>query len=130
MSTADSSISCARGADVEAPEAWENGSPTRRFKELKMMPLPRPLAGRAFAAGFALCVAAALGAAPNPTPSASPGLDLSGIDRTVPPGADFFAHANGAWLKATEIPADRAAYGVAGLVTERTNQRTAELIQR
>ena len=28
------------------------------------------------------------------------------------------------------IPADRAAYGVGGLVTERTNQRTAELIQR
>jgi len=95
-----------------------------------MTRLPRPLAARAFAAVLALSVPAALAAAPNPTPSASPGLDLSGIDRTVPPGADFFAHANGAWLKATEIPADRAAYGVAGLVTERTSQRTAELIQR
>jgi len=58
--------------------------------------LPRPLAARAFAAVLALSVPAALAAAPNPTPSASPGLDLSGIDRTVPPGADFFAHANGA----------------------------------
>ncbi len=95
-----------------------------------MTALPRPLAARAFATVLALSVPAALAAAPNPTPSASPGLDLSGIDRTVPPGADFFAHANGAWLKATEIPADRAAYGVAGLVTERTNQRTAELTQR
>ncbi|HEY8148177.1 MAG TPA: M13 family metallopeptidase [Vicinamibacteria bacterium] len=95
-----------------------------------MSALPRPIAIRAFAAVLGLSVSAALAAAPNPTPSASLGLDLSGIDRTVPPGEDFFAHANGAWLKATEIPADRAAYGVGGLVTERTNQRTAELIQR
>ena len=71
------------------------------------------------------------GAAPNPTPSASPGpgIDLGGMDRAVAPGQDFFAHANGAWLKATEIPPDRAAYGAAGLVADLTNRRTAELIQ-
>jgi putative endopeptidase len=69
-------------------------------------------------------------AAPNPTPSASPGLDLAGIDRTVAPGQDFFAHANGAWLRSTEIPPDRAAYGAAGLVADLTSRRTAELIQQ
>jgi putative endopeptidase len=72
------------------------------------------------------------GAAPNPTPSASPGagIDLAGIDRAVVPGEDFFAHANGAWLKTTEIPPDRAAYGAAGLVNDLTSRRTAELIQQ
>jgi predicted metalloendopeptidase len=48
----------------------------------------------------------------------------------VPAGQDFFAHANGTWLKTTEIPPDRAAYGVAGLVSDRTSQRTAEIIQQ
>jgi putative endopeptidase len=84
---------------------------------------------RALAVALSLLSASVLLAAPNPTPSASPGLDLSGIDRAVRPGDDFFAHANGAWLKATEIPADRAAYGVGGVVTELTSQRTAALIQ-
>ena len=36
------------------------------------------------------------------------GLDLAGIDRSVRPGDDFFAYANGAWLKATQIPPDRS----------------------
>src|SRR5687768_308877 len=91
------------------------------------MILPRPLV---FALALGLSAAPVLVAAPNPTPSTSPGIDLSGIDRGVRPGQDFFAHANGAWLKATEIPADRAAYGVGGMVTELTNRRTAELIQQ
>ena len=95
-----------------------------------MISLPRAFPARAVAVAFALSSASVLLAAPNPTPSASPGLDLSGIDRGVRPGEDFFAHANGAWLKATEIPADRAAYGVGGVVTELTNERTAALIQQ
>ena len=93
-----------------------------------MISLPRALTARTVA--LALASASVLVAAPNPTPSASPGLDLAGIDRGVRPGDDFFAHANGAWLKATEIPADRAAYGVGGVVTELTNERTAALIQQ
>ena len=59
----------------------------------------------------------------------APGIDLAGIDRSVAPGDDFFAYANGAWFKATEIPADRATYGASAIVAERTSQRTVELIQ-
>jgi putative endopeptidase len=75
---------------------------------------------------------AALGAArPRTQPStpASIGLDLAGIDRSVPPGADFFAYANGAWLKTTEIPPDRATYGVDVVAAERTGRRTREIIE-
>ena len=56
----------------------------------------------------------------------SPGIDLEGIDHGVKPGDDFFAYANGAWLKKTEIPADRSTYGVTAEVDERTSERTAD----
>jgi putative endopeptidase len=39
------------------------------------------------------------------------GFDLSGMDRSVKPGDDFFRFANGAWYDRTEIPAERAAFG-------------------
>lgn len=63
------------------------------------------------------------------TRRAEPGIDLAGIDRTVAPGDDFFAYANGAWVKATEIPADRAAFGSFAILAEEANRRTKELIQ-
>jgi putative endopeptidase len=56
------------------------------------------------------------------------GIDLAAIDRAVAPGDDFFAYANGAWLKSTEIPADRSSWGTGGIVQERTAKRTAELV--
>jgi putative endopeptidase len=61
-------------------------------------------------------VAVALGAqapkAPAKPKVAAQGLDLAGMDRSVKPGDDFFAFANGAWVKRTEIPADRATVGI------------------
>lgn len=57
------------------------------------------------------------------------GLDTAGLDRTVAPGDDFFRYANGAWLKATEIPADRASWGIDPQLTELTAQRTRQLIE-
>ncbi len=62
-------------------------------------------------------------------PSSPDGLDLAGIDRAVAPGDDFFHHANGAWLKATEIPPDRSSYGPGEQLTELTAERTAELVR-
>ena len=59
----------------------------------------------------------------------SAGLDLAGMDRSVAPGNDFFAYANGAWLRRTEIPADRGSYGVGHQVADLTDRRTAALIQ-
>ena len=39
------------------------------------------------------------------------GFDLSGMDKTVKPGDDFFRHVNGAWFDKAVIPADRANTG-------------------
>jgi predicted metalloendopeptidase len=72
--------------------------------------------------------------APAPTPTAAPapegasGIDLAGIDAAVKPGDDFFRYANGAWMKATEIPADRSSWGTGAIVAERTARRVADLI--
>ena len=78
-------------------------------------------------------LAALLAAAPCATTAwAGPkgvGIDLEGMDRSVAPGDDFFKHANGAWLRTTEIPPDAAAYGAGVIVSDRTDERTAQLIQ-
>jgi putative endopeptidase len=65
----------------------------------------------------------------KPPAAASHGLDLAGMDKSVAPGDDFFAYANGSWDRATVIPPDRSTYGVFATLAELTNQRTAELIK-
>jgi predicted metalloendopeptidase len=97
----------------------------------------RPIAFSLFAALLA-CSTAATAPAKGPTAAAKgaaaksapyrDGLDLGGMDRAVAPGDDFFAYANGAWLKNTEIPADRSSYGVGATLAELTAKRTAGLI--
>src|SRR3954463_2437246 len=61
--------------------------------------------------------------------SDSSGIDLAGMDRSVKPGDDFFAYANGTWLKNTEIPPDKSAYGAGGILVDITDRRVADLIQ-
>jgi putative endopeptidase len=62
-------------------------------------------------------------------PTAAVGIDLTGIDKAVRPGDDFFDYANGTWLKNTEIPADRANTGTFFVVFQKAEQRTADLIR-
>jgi predicted metalloendopeptidase len=79
-----------------------------------------------------VCLAASLlVAAPPPKDPQTTvqGLDLPGMDLSVAPGDAFYAYANGAWAKRTEIPADRGAYGVDSEVTDLTDRRTAALIK-
>ena len=57
------------------------------------------------------------------------GLDLSGMDKTVHPGDDFFGYTNGGWMKATNIPEDRASYGVFDILAEEAREQTANLIK-
>ncbi|WP_306600094.1 M13 family metallopeptidase [Geothrix sp. 21YS21S-2] len=57
------------------------------------------------------------------------GLDLQGMDRTKVPGDDFFAFANGAWLRAAAIPPDRSSTGVGTQLAELTALRTAAIVK-
>lgn len=79
---------------------------------------------------FCLAVPALVAAPPKASPApAVHGLDLAGMDRSVAPGNDFFAYANGGWVKQTEIPADRGSFGVGHEVADLTDRRTAALIR-
>jgi predicted metalloendopeptidase len=62
------------------------------------------------------------------TPVAPSGIDVAGMDRAVAPGDDFFAYANGTWLRTHDIPPDRGGYGIGAMLDELTTKRTAELI--
>lgn len=57
------------------------------------------------------------------------GIDLAGMDRSLRPGDDFEAYANGQWRKQAVIPPDRASTGVFLQVFEKAEQRTAALVQ-
>ena len=77
---------------------------------------------------LAASVAVALGWA-APAAPAQLGLDLAGRDTSIAPGDDFFAYANGGWIRNTEIPADRANWGAGQILTERVDREVADLIQ-
>jgi putative endopeptidase len=53
----------------------------------------------------------------------------SGVDASIAPGDDFFAYANGAWLKATEIPPGKARWDARSEINEVTRERVASLIR-
>ncbi|TFW29890.1 M13 family metallopeptidase [Massilia horti] len=63
-----------------------------------------------------LSVMAAFASAADNVHTAAPvaavsGIDTQYIDPAVRPQDDFFEHLNGKWLKATEIPSDKASWG-------------------
>ena len=66
----------------------------------------------------------------KPTPAYGTwGVDLSARDETIKPGDDFFSYANGSWLKANEIPAERSSYGVGLIVHEQAQERVKTIIE-
>ncbi len=77
-------------------------------------------------------------AAPSPGPAAPArlkpeigawGFDAAGMDRSAAPGASFYQFANGTWLKTTQIPADKADYGNFTVLSDRSEQRTKEILE-
>jgi putative endopeptidase len=69
-------------------------------------------------------------AEPLPKPElGSYGFDETGMDRTVAPGQDFYAYANGDWAKNTVIPADRSNYGMFTQLDDLSKRRTREILE-
>jgi predicted metalloendopeptidase len=81
------------------------------------------------AALVAVPVALTLCACGTARPSAVANVDLAGMDKSVAPGDDFNAYANGGWIKATPIPNDKARYGIFDMLADETRKRTVDLIQ-
>lgn len=57
------------------------------------------------------------------------GIDLTAIDKTVAPGDDFYAYANGSWIKRTAIPADQSRWGSFNILNLEAQKRTRALIE-
>ncbi|MBA3941880.1 MAG: peptidase M13 [Sphingopyxis sp.] len=56
------------------------------------------------------------------------GFDSSGMDKSVQPGDDFYAFANGTWAKNTPIPADKSNYGMFTALGDLSQARTREIL--
>jgi putative endopeptidase len=118
------------------------------------MPIPPTCLARATLGFLAAAAAAAAGCggappAPRPVPpppvvatsaptvatpttqesSPAHGVDVAAMDRSISPGADFYAYANGAWLRSAEIPADRSATGPFVQIDERLENRMRAILE-
>ena len=56
------------------------------------------------------------------------GYPMDAFDHSVRPGDNFFKFANGGWLEATDIPADRSGAGFSVTMSERNEDRLAAII--
>lgn len=77
--------------------------------------------------GAAFCIPALF--AQNTPGQEGHGIVVENIDRSVKPGDNFYEFTNGAWIKRTEIPPDRAGVDVFTKLADLSNKRTADLIQ-
>ena len=73
----------------------------------------------------ALLVSASATAAPDIPPW---GVNLGYVDRSANPGEDFYAYANGGWLKTAQIPADRSGAGAGLEMSIRNEERMKAVI--
>ncbi len=58
----------------------------------------------------------------------SKGFDPKNMDRTVDACMDFFQHANGTWLKNTQIPASEARWGTFNILSDNNNTMLREVL--
>ncbi len=76
------------------------------------------------AAALALFACSALHAEPSQS-----GLDLNNLDRTANPSQDFFQYANGGWLKANPIPADKPRWGTFNKLLEENQDKLHAILE-
>jgi len=96
-----------------------------------------PKSGKRFLAHGLICALIALPSIAAQAQNASKdtpkqethGINPSNMDTSVKPGDDFNRYANGAWIKRTEIPPDRARVGVFTVLADLSNARVSGLIE-
>src|ERR1700761_1236714 len=76
-----------------------------------------------FAAPF-LCLAA-YAAAP---PAETHGVQTADMDKNIRPGDDFYAYADGGWMKTAVIPADKAAWGSFFSLAETADKNVSDIV--
>ena len=63
----------------------------------------------------------------SPPPAAKPDFLAADIDSSVRPSDDFFAYANGGWIKRTPIPETESGWGIGNLVNEEIYDRKKKI---
>ena len=95
----------------------------------------KSLAIAALLGATAITGAVALNAQTTPAASKGPtygrfGFDEKGMDKSVSPGDDFYAFANGEWAKTTAIPADKSSYGAFDKLADLSRERTHAILEQ
>ncbi len=57
------------------------------------------------------------------------GFDLTGQDKAIKPGNDFYGWANGSWVSRTEIPADRPGISMVSQMSDAVDRRVRAIIE-
>jgi putative endopeptidase len=108
--------------------------PTRDFMQafrvLRRHPRVRTVA-LALCAALSVPAVFAQQAAPamqQPSPATQQAVPATQQPAAALPGDDFYAYANGPWMAATEIPADRGSWGSFSVLAEQTSQQILKLV--
>jgi predicted metalloendopeptidase len=67
--------------------------------------------------------------AQTPTPAKVPAIDPANFDKAAKPCEDFYQFANGAWLAAHPIPADRSRYGGFDELSDRNRDVVRKILE-
>src|SRR5882757_5828443 len=102
---------------------------SRQFGLASLATLAVALAGGAIAQQQQAPAALVDGPAPARPAFGTFGFDETGMDRSVAPGDDFYAFANGNWAKTTAIPADKSSFGAFEVLQDLSDQRTNGLLE-
>ncbi len=57
------------------------------------------------------------------------GVDLAAMDRSITPGDDFFRFTGGAWMKNTQIPADRSRWGSFDMLRAKSEEDVRAVVE-
>ncbi|QIK77905.1 M13 family metallopeptidase [Sphingomonas piscis] len=76
---------------------------------------------------LAACGSTGTGTATEQAQGTEAGIVPASMDKSVKPGDDFFAYANGSWVKNTQIPEDRSSTGAFLIADQERERQTKEL---
>ena len=57
------------------------------------------------------------------------GFDISGMDKNISAGEDFYQYASGTWAKNTVIPDDKSNYGMFNVLTDLSQERVKAILE-